>query len=141
MAGRRKAINHSLKPPTRTVTASRQRLVGIAAQKSINHDAESHAECCIHLPETPQSTPNTIHKRTRKMKPETPSRLLTEQIERAIKMLPEKLTQNQVEALLMTIAQGYAPDHETAAVVLVNAGITLKDLADDIEEARTTTLN
>lgn len=75
------------------------------------------------------------------MKPELASRQLTEQIERAIKMLPEELTQNQVEALLMTIAQGYAPDHETAAMVLVNAGIILKDFANDIEEARTTQLN
>ena len=54
-------VNHSRKPPVRTVTASRQRLVGLAAQKSINHDAESHAECCIHLPETPNrpQTPYT----------------------------------------------------------------------------------
>jgi hypothetical protein len=56
----------------------------------------------------------------------TPIQELSNQIQRAIKMLPKELKQHQVEALLMTIAQGYSPDLQTAAKVLFNAGQILK---------------
>lgn len=75
------------------------------------------------------------------MKKEPADAQLVAQIGDLVAQLPEELTPNQVEALLMTIAQGYAPDHETAAVVLVNAGITLKAIADMMLEAKNATIN
>jgi predicted lipase len=66
---------------------------------------------------------------------------LSKQIQRAIEKLPEMLDQNQVEALLMTIAQGYAPNLQTAVTVLFNAGITLEDVATAVHESETATKN
>jgi hypothetical protein len=66
---------------------------------------------------------------------------LSNQIQRAIKMLPKELEQHQVEALLMTIAQGYSPDLQTAAKVLFNAGQILEDFVALVEESKTETKN
>jgi hypothetical protein len=66
---------------------------------------------------------------------------LSNQIQRAIKMLPKELEQHQVEALLMTIAQGYSPDLQTAAKVLFNAGQILEDFVALVEESKTSTKN
>ena len=66
---------------------------------------------------------------------------LSKQIQSAIEKLPEMLNQNQVEALLMTIAQGYAPNLQTAVTVLFNAGITLEDVATAVHESETATKN
>ena len=66
---------------------------------------------------------------------------LSNQIQRAIKMLPKELKQHQVEALLMTIAQGYSPDLQTAAKVLFNAGQILEDFVALVEESKTATKN
>jgi hypothetical protein len=71
----------------------------------------------------------------------TPIQELSNQIQRAIKMLPKELKQHQVEALLMTIAQGYSPDLQTAAKVLFNAGQILEDFVALIEESKTATKN
>ena len=71
----------------------------------------------------------------------TPIQELSNQIQRAIKMLPKELEQHQVEALLMTIAQGYSPDLQTAAKVLFNAGQILEDFAALVEESKTATKN
>ena len=71
----------------------------------------------------------------------TPIQELSNQIQRAIKMLPKELEQHQVEALLMTIAQGYSPDLQTAAKVLFNAGQILEDFVALIEESKTATKN
>jgi hypothetical protein len=66
---------------------------------------------------------------------------LSNQIQRAIKMLPKELEQHQVEALLMTIAQGYSPDLQTAAKVLFNAGQILEDFVALVEESKSATKN
>jgi hypothetical protein len=66
--------------------------------------------------------------------------VLSKQIQAAIKKLPERLDQQQVEALLMTIAQGYAPDLETAVDVLINAATCLQDYIDIVEEAQCATI-
>ena len=66
---------------------------------------------------------------------------LSKQIQRAIEKLPEMLDPNQVEALLMTIAQGYSPDLQTAAKVLFNAGQILEDFVALVEESKTETKN
>ena len=71
----------------------------------------------------------------------TPIQELSNQIQRAIKMLPKELKQHQVEALLMTIAQGYSPDLQTAAKVLFNAGQILEDFVALVEESKTSTKN
>jgi hypothetical protein len=71
----------------------------------------------------------------------TPIQELSNQIQRAIKMLPKELEQHQVEALLMTIAQGYSPDLQTAAKVLFNAGQILEDFVALVEESKTSTKN
>ena len=71
----------------------------------------------------------------------TPIQELSNQIQRAIKMLPKELKQHQVEALLMTIAQGYSPDLQTAAKVLFNAGQIFEDFVALIEESKTATKN
>ena len=71
----------------------------------------------------------------------TPIQELSNQIQRAIKMLPKELKQHQVEALLMTIAQGYSPDLQTAAKVLFNAGQILEDFVALVEESKTATKN
>ena len=71
----------------------------------------------------------------------TPIQKLSNQIERAIAMLPEDLEEHQVEALLMTIAQGYAPNLKTAVKVLLNAGLTLEDFVIVLNEAKTATKN
>jgi hypothetical protein len=71
----------------------------------------------------------------------TPIQELSNQIQRAIKMLPKELEQHQVEALLMTIAQGYSPDLQTAAKVLFNAGQILEDFVALVEESKTETKN
>jgi len=71
----------------------------------------------------------------------TPIQELSNQIQRAIKMLPKELEQHQVEALLMTIAQGYSPDLQTAAKVLFNAGQILEDFVALVEESKTATKN
>ena len=66
---------------------------------------------------------------------------LSDQIKAAIEHLPEDLQAHEVEALVMTIAQLYAPDLKTAVAVLIQAGITLKDFIDIVEEAETATKN
>ena len=66
---------------------------------------------------------------------------LSKQIQSAIEKLPEMLDQNQVEALLMTIAQGYAPNLQTAVTLLFNAGITLEEVATAVHESDTATTN
>ena len=66
---------------------------------------------------------------------------LSDQIKAAIEHLPEDLQAHEVEALVMTIAQLYAPDLKTAVAVLIQAGITLKGFIDIVEEAETATKN
>ena len=66
---------------------------------------------------------------------------LSDQIKAAIERLPKDLHPHEVEALVMTIAQLYAPDLKTAVAVLIQAGITLKDFIDIVEEAETATKN
>jgi hypothetical protein len=41
----------------------------------------------------------------------------------------------------MTIAQGYAPNLQTAVTVLFNAGITLEDVATAVHESETAIKN
>lgn len=66
---------------------------------------------------------------------------LSDQIKEAIEHLPEDLQPHEVEALVMTIAQLYAPNLKIAVAVLIQAGITLKDFIDTVEEAETATKN
>ena len=66
---------------------------------------------------------------------------LSDQIKAAIEHLPEDLQAHEVEALVMTIAQLYAPNLKMAVAVLIQAGITLKDFIDIVEEAETATKN
>ena len=66
---------------------------------------------------------------------------LSDQIKAAIEHLPEDLQAHEVEALVMTIAQLYAPNLKTAVAVLIQAGITLKDFIYIVEEAETATKN
>lgn len=61
---------------------------------------------------------------------------LANQIQTAISYLPEHLDQNQVEALIMTIAQGYAPTLPIAVEVILNAAASLQAYLDVVEEAQ-----
>jgi hypothetical protein len=66
---------------------------------------------------------------------------LSDQIKEAIEHLPEDLQPREVEALVMTIAQLYAPNLKIAVAILIQAGITLKDFIDVVEESETATKN
>jgi hypothetical protein len=66
---------------------------------------------------------------------------LSDQIKAAIEHLPEHLQPHELEALVMTIAQLYAPNLKTAVAILIQAGITLKEFIDIVEEAGTATKN
>ena len=45
----------------------------------------------------------------------------------------------QVEALIMTVAQAYAPTTRHAVIVILNAAITLQDYANTVDEAKDST--
>lgn len=64
---------------------------------------------------------------------------LASQIQNAINHLPEHLDQNQVEALIMTIAQGYAPTLPIAVEVILNAAASLQAYLEVVEEAQNAT--
>lgn len=64
---------------------------------------------------------------------------LANQIQTAVNHLPEHLDQNQVEALIMTIAQGYAPTLPIAVEVILNAAASLQAYLELVEEAQSAT--
>lgn len=66
---------------------------------------------------------------------------LFDQIKEAIEHLPQDLQPHEVEALVMTIAQLYAPNLKIAVAVLIQAGIALENFIDTVEEAETATKN
>lgn len=72
--------------------------------------------------------------------PDNPSiKELASQIQTAISHLPEQLDQNQVEALIMTIARGYAPTLPIAVEVILNAAASLQAYLEIVEEAQSAT--
>ena len=64
---------------------------------------------------------------------------LANQIQTAVNHLPQHLDQNQVEALIMTIAQGYAPTPQIAVEVILNAAASLQAYLEVVEEAQRAT--
>jgi hypothetical protein len=57
----------------------------------------------------------------------------------AMDCLPQTMKQEHVEALIMTIAQAYAPTTRHAVLAILNAAITLQDYANTLEEAENAT--
>jgi len=53
--------------------------------------------------------------------------------------LPDTLEREEVEALLMTISQTYAPSLGAAINTLLRSAMVLKDIQDVLEEAKTAT--
>ena len=64
---------------------------------------------------------------------------LAQQIQNAVDHLPAELKPEEVEALIMTIAQGYAPDLNTAFQVILNAAFSMKGYIEAVREAKAAT--
>ena len=64
---------------------------------------------------------------------------IPKQIQAAFDILPKTLKQEEVEGLLMAVAQAYAPTLQDAIVALLNSRIILQELKETIEEASTAT--
>ena len=62
-----------------------------------------------------------------------------EHIQPVFNALPDTLKQEEVEAIIMAIAQIYAPTKHEAVGVLLQCAVILKNIYDTIEEAKTAT--
>jgi len=64
---------------------------------------------------------------------------VAKKVRNALDCLPTEMEPTQVEALIMTVAQAYAPTTRHAVIVILNAAITLQDYANTVDEAKDST--
>ena len=64
---------------------------------------------------------------------------VAKKVRNALDCLPTKMEPTQVEALIMTVAQAYAPTTRHAVIVILNAAITLQDYVNTFDEAKNAT--
>jgi len=64
---------------------------------------------------------------------------VAQKVQNALDCLPAEMEPAHVEALIMTIAQVYAPSTRHAVIVILNAAITLQDYVNTFDEAKNAT--
>jgi hypothetical protein len=69
--------------------------------------------------------------------PELPE--MAKKVQNALDCLPAEIEPEHIEALIMTIAQAYAPSIRHAIIVILNAAITLQDYVNTVDEAKNAT--